>query len=353
MTLERLEKLAADFFGITIEELRTNNKKSKDKVSIAKHIWRVSAVEEFGFKRTEVYQYPPNPINQSTYLNSHSIVKTKGQFKDKYDGFVASVKPQILPSTVVSNGIERITDAAYDERFYVDMSKVNPRTGNNFFPAYHFIMQYAPESPGLSKWKQDKGHFADYILKRSAEIGSYVHECCDRLIKNPEASITHEEIHSAFPDEKEAHQVKECLLGFFNFMQEEEPIIISTEKMVVGDDFAFTLDMQAYLKYDEYQKLHVVDWKTSKVASDDHKMQVEAMRRVTDSAMAMVVVLGNSTKKKYTATPVKPNDHFWNEFNAIKEVAYLDLIKSNRIKPRENPFPTVFSLKDLKIRRKF
>lgn len=251
--------------------------------------------------------------------------------------------------------IERITNEAFDERFYRHSTKLNSKTGNNFFPAYHFVLSMgAPESIGLSKWRQDKGHFADHILRRSAEIGSYVHDCIDRMIKT-NTSVTHDEIDTMFPDVKEAHKAREGLLGFLNFMQENEPEILSSEHMGVGDDFGFTLDLKARIKFDDYKHVWVLDWKTSKVVSEDHLMQVETIRRVVGAEAAGVIVLGNTTKKKYTFTPVKPSkaDYLYNRFLAIKETAYVEMLERGLIQPREDNMPLMFSLKEINIKRSF
>lgn len=251
--------------------------------------------------------------------------------------------------------IERDTNEAFDERFYKHPTKINPQTGNNYFPAFHFITSMgAPESPGLSNWKKDKGHHSEYLLERSAEIGSYVHDCIDMMIKT-NIDIEHESIHKAFPNPKEAQKIKESLLGFLNFMSDQEPEMVASEHMECGDDFGFTCDLAARIKEDGYKNLWILDWKTSKVANDDHKMQIEAMRRTLEAQRGGVVVLGNSTKKKYTFTPIKPSEHdyFWNRFVAIKETAYVELLRRGTIKPRVNNMPPSFSLKDINLKRLF
>ena len=252
------------------------------------------------------------------------------------------------------SGIERVTNEAFDERFYKSPTRINRRTNNEYFPAFHYVTKLgSPEPLGLTKWRQDKGHFADHILDRSSEIGSYVHDCIDRMIK-ANSSVMHEDIHRDFGDAKEAHRVKECLLAFMNFIRDEEPIIIASEQMMCGDDFGFTLDSRMLLKSDSYKKVSVVDWKTSKVANEDHKMQVEVMRRVCGADKAVVVVLGNSTKKKYTATVVKSTekDYLWDRFQSIKDTAYVEMLKRGSIRPRQDNMPHIFSLKDLTFKRK-
>lgn len=249
--------------------------------------------------------------------------------------------------------IERITNDVFSERFYHDKSKVNPRTKNNYFPAYHFILSMgAPESPGLSEWKKNKGQFSDVILERSAEVGSAVHDWIDLMIKtNMDVELS--KIDDAFPNARESHKVKESLLGFINFMEQQQPHILASESMHTAEDFGFTLDLQARILEDEYASEWVLDWKTSRSVTEDHKMQVEVMRRIVGADNAGIVVLGNTTKKKYTFTQVKKSerDYLWDRFCAIRETAYVELLKRGTIKPRENEIPAVFSLKNINIKR--
>jgi len=354
MTLEQLKELACSFFGVTEEEL--DSKKRDTPIIIAKHIFRTVAYVKYSFTQKQI-----GAVNNTGHDNVHNSIKTiieLEQFPNEYRDFLGylEMKKRSAVSTVKDskNGIERITNEAYDSRFYKHPEKLNTRTGLPYFPAFHYITSLgAPESIGLSKWRQDKGHFADYILTRSAAIGSYVHDCIDRMIKS-NIVVEHEDIHKAFPDEKEAQKVKDCLLGFLNFMRDEEPIITASERMMCGDDFGLTQDNEFYLKSDSYKFSRASDWKTSKVVSEDHKMQVEVIRRVSGATGGLVVVLGNQTKKKYTATKIKPSEYeyLWERFNAIKETAYVEILKRGLIKPREDNMPHVFSLNDLKIRRK-
>lgn len=354
MTIDRLITLSCEFFGITETALKTIGR-SKDKVTIAKHCVRTLATEEYGMSQAYVNDAMGGG-NRSNIVNSRKVILEYGQFKTEYDGLKSHVLINNSFGTQVvtdRSGIERVTNEAFDERFYKSPNKINPRTNNEFFPAFHHITKLgSPEPIGLTKWRQDKGHFADYIMVRSQEIGSFVHDCIDRMIKS-DTVIKHDDIHEAFTDPKEAQRVKDCLLGFMNLIRDEEPVILASEQMMCGIDFGFTLDSRMLLKSDEYKNKFVVDWKTSKVANEDHKMQLEAMRRVSQSDKGAVVVLGNSTKKKYTMTIVKPSeqDHLWNKFQAVKETAYVEMIKRNSIAPREDNMPQTFDLRSLKFKR--
>lgn len=347
--IESLEQLACGYFGISIENMR-----SKDRLIekvIPRHVFRVAAIEAFGFTDRDIELL--QGTNKGTTFNSKRVIIDKGQFKKEYDEFVAFAQLNDFGDTfnkeskVVSpDGIERITNDAFDERFYRHPKNINPRTGNNYFPAFHFVTSKGkPTDPSLIKWYQDNGYGATVILKRSNIMGSYVHDCIDGMIKS-HREVTHVQIHSEFPDPKEAQHVKECFLGFMNFMEEEQPLIISSEQVMCGEDFGFTMDLKCRVKSDDYKSVWVADWKTSKVASEDHKMQVEAMRRVSGADRSMVVVLGNTTKKKYTRTdvPVAKQDYYWTKFQAIKETAYVDMLDKGIIKPREDYMPPIFKV---------
>lgn len=356
MTVERLIELATKYFGVSKADLLTStHKKCPDDVAVAKHCMRGLAILE--------YNIPPKEFTAVTGIG-HSAVSISlkairdGYYAEEYEGFSLFVKANYIPyeeTTTDEEGIQRITMAAYDERFYADPKKANKRTGNNFFPAYHFVVAHgAPENIGLSNWKKDKGHFTDYILKRSQVIGSYVHDAIDMMIKY-KFELTKAEIASnpAWHDASEVKRVYDCLKGFLSFMRDEEPQIISSEKMMCAEDFGFTLDLKCRLKSDDYKNVWIVDWKTSKSVNDDHKMQVSVMRKEVGADRAAVVVLGSKGKGGYTKTaiPVKDHDFWCKKFNAIKETAYVEFIKRGTIAPRVDDTPDVFSLKDINISR--
>jgi hypothetical protein len=355
MTLDRLGELACRHFNISKETLGGSGRATDD-ISMARHIFRTTATEIYNISQWTIVKEGYGN-ERSNISNSRKVILEYKQYEREYEEFKSFVELNGSIGVQISkdpSGIERVTNEAYDERFYRHPKRLNPRTNQPYFPAFHFLTSLgAPEPIGLSKWRQTMGHFADHVMVRSQLIGSYVHDSIDRMIKS-DSIVSHEDIHRSFPDAKEAQKIKNCFLGFINFIAEEEPIILATERMECGQDFGFTLDSKMKLKSDNYKNVWVVDWKTSKVANEDHKMQLEAMRRVAKCDKALVVVLGNTTKKKYTATPVKPSeqDHLWNRFQAIKETAYVEILKRGSIKPREDNMPSVFSMKGLKFKRK-
>lgn len=353
MTLDRLEQITCEHFNMTSEEFRQYGR-GEEKISKARHFYRAIATDKYQYThRTLMEKYG---WDTSTVAHSRKIIFKDEVFGEEYLAYVRNVGLNDVRATEIftdKSGLERITNEAFDERFYRHPTRNNEKTGLPYFPAFHYVTSLgSPEPIGLTKWRQDKGHFSDYILERSSVIGSYVHNAIDDMIKH-DFKISHETIHRDFPNHKEAQRVKECLLGFLNFMAEEEPVVLASEQMMCGKDFGFTMDNKFKIKSDGYKNVWVSDWKTSKVANDDHKMQVEVMRRVAQADRGMVIVLGNTTKKKYTMTqiPIKDHDYHWFRFNAIKETAYVEIMKRNLVKPREDNMPSVFSLSNVNFKR--
>lgn len=246
--------------------------------------------------------------------------------------------------------IQRVTNGQYDERFYSDEEKVNTRTGTHWFPAYHFLMSTgAPVSPHLVEWWKVYGYEADRIMKQKEERGSWVHEMIEQITKMG-FILDQNYIEERWGNyEKDLLFVRRCFEGFFNFMVEEEAEIVSSERMILGDDWGGTMDLELRLKRDGYKNLWVVDIKTSKSVFEEHKQQVEAYRRTVGADRGGVLILGNSTKKRYTFTevPKAKHDFYWKLFQAEKEVAYILLEDSKRLQPTEETFAESYSLKNL------
>lgn len=243
--------------------------------------------------------------------------------------------------------IERVTQEQYDERFYFDQTKVNIRTNTHWFPAYHFLMSTgAPVSPHLVEWWKNMGQEADRILKQKEERGSWVHDKVESMIKVG-WKVTQEEIESRWGNyPKDQLFVNRALTGLFNFLNDEQAEIVSSERMIIADDWAGTMDLEVRIKSDDYKNVWIVDIKTAKSVFEEHKQQVEAYRRVTGADRAGILILGNSTKKRYTFSEVQKSkqDYYWKLFQAQKEVAYIILENEKRLEPTNESFPESYSL---------
>lgn len=363
MTLEQIAKSVSQFFNLTVDDMLSAKK--DDRVAIPRHIWRVISNIEFRYNPTDIakFEYMYNgkeyaeQSRSAVYASVKSIVADR-YYEQEYNSALNFIRQQRPESPVVVNevisqkGITRVTNEAFDERFYGFNERTNTRTGNNWFPSWHFLYHTAaPQNSFLVDYYKNKGWFADFEFHRAEVMGSYVHNRIEEMGKHG-IDTTRGQIYRAFPNPKEARRIEECLLSWLNFIDEEEPEILSFEQMLIADDWAGTVDLRAKLKSDDYKIIRTIDFKTSKMVYDSHKSQVESYRRWLKDDLACVMVLGNSTKKRYTMTEIKPKeqDFVYKDFLNIKEVAYYRLEKSGRLQPHESDMPEVFSLKNRKFK---
>ena len=255
-----------------------------------------------------------------------------------------SLKKKDLYPPKEESVITRITVEADDSRFYHHKNKINPRTGNNFFPSYSFLHTLgAPASPHLADYYKNRGWDADRHFKNREMVGSAVHNYIDDMIKWGK-KITQEEIRKSYPNDW--IEIQKCLLGAMNFFAKYKPIILSSEFTIIGDDFGGTVDMKVRVNEDNYESVWLLDWKTAKTMTESHKMQVAAYNTVVKADNIGIVVVGNQTKQKFTFSKVSSKDQqeLLQEWEAIKNVAYIKLLRDNWIEPRVREYPDVFCL---------
>lgn len=364
MTLIEIAKAVAVHFEIAMSDMISDDR--EEAFVRARHIWRTIALREFFFSPSDIGKfelmqkgedavYPYSKSRSAVYASVKKI--EDGLWSNEYDNCLRHINELCPSSPIVVNeeftedGITRVTNEAFDERFYGYNEKLNTRSGNNWFPSWHFIYGTgAPQNEFISTYHKSKGFFSDFEFYRAQIMGSYVHNRIEDMGKHG-IDTTRDQIYRVFSNPKEARRVEECLKSWLNFVKDEEPRVLSYEQMVIADDWGGTVDLRARIKSDNYENMCTIDFKTSKSVYDSHKSQVESYRREFGDGKAYVLLLGNTTKKRYTLSEVKEKerDHFYDDFLKIKEVAYERLAYKNRLQPHVKDMPDVFSLKGLNI----
>ena len=365
MTLDQIVRAICTHFGISPEQLLSKNR--KEEFTRARDIWRTIA--------NIVFHYTPSDISKHESIYNGEEVKTQtrsavyasvnriiidGQYKEEYDSALYKIRKLSPESPVEVNemitdesGITRVTKEAFDERFYGYNDRLNPMSGNNWFPSWHFLYGIgSPTEDAIKTYYKNKGWASAHDFKRAQVVGTYVHNRIEEMGKYDIVTTT-AQIYRAFPDPYEARKVEECLMAWINFVNEECPKVLAFEQMVIAKDWGGTVDLRARIKSDNYKDVWTIDFKTSKSVYESHKSQVESYRREFNDGRAAVLVLGNSTKKRYTFTEVKEKDRdfYYNDFVNIKKTAYDRLIKAKRLQPHVNDMPDVFTLKGLNIEK--
>lgn len=345
ITIRQIGEVASAVFSVPYSGIAGTSKGEAN--IIARHCVRALAMN-MGYTPTQIAVVLGG--DRSTVYNSKKIIFTYGQLKLQYRQLEEAVM-RYIPlenETYSDDGIKRVTLEAYDERFYSHAEKINPRTENHWFPAYHFLWKLgAPMSPFLIGWYKEYGHEADRIMKHKERMGSFVHDRIEQMSKH-KIGTSIELIEDYFKDPGDVLFVKRCFEGFLNFMKEHDAYIVSSEKMILGEDWGGTMDLELRIKDDGYKAIWVVDAKTSKSVFEEHLIQVETYRRTCGADRGAVLILGNQTKKRYTFTevPVKKQDMYYKKFLAAKEFAYITMLDRGIIAPTEEVFPKEFKLND-------
>lgn len=364
MTLGQIAKEIARRFEVDVSDMISL--KRDEQFVKARHIWRTIAVHEFLYtpidvakfellQRGKVYESGGSESRAAVYSSIEKIVNER-IFEQEYESALKMIRmlcpaPTHDEETIVDDGITRVTQEEFDSRFYGHPTKINPVSNNNWFPSWHYLYgKGAPTNDFLVTYYKSKGFFSDFEFHRAEVMGSYVHNRIEDMGAFG-IDTTIEQIDRAFSNPKEARRVKECLQAWLNFVKNEEPQVLSYEQKVIAEDWGGTVDLRARIKSDNYENVWTIDFKTSKSVYDSHKSQVECYRRQFGDGKAAVLLLGNSTKNKYTLSEVKEKDRdFWyQDFINIKQVAYHRLKKDNRLEPYAKDMPDVFTLKGLNI----
>lgn len=223
------------------------------------------------------------------------------------------------------NDIKQITIREFDERFY-ELNGV-------FKPSVTFIQNVGLPTPiELVKWIAEKGWEESQRIKEEAGgRGSEAHDAIDRMLRG-------EKIITAIMSLK----VKRSIKAFIDWYTLEKPQIICNEYKVWAQDYAGTVDLKCRILSDNYQKVWLIDYKTSKTIHENHKSQVVAYMKadpeVTDSAL---LHLGNTTKKRYSFLPIDKTEKYWEIFCSAKKM--FQLLKPDA-KPTIEEYPEYFEL---------
>ena len=353
VTIKHIGETACQVFGVKWDDL-TGKKRGDDNLMAARHCAKTLA---FNMEYSTADISDALGGHRTTVNNSIKVINDYGQFCDQYALLKEAVDnymepPEETPPPLAAkvqyddNGIQRVTQEEYDERFYGHTEKINTKTGNHWFPAFHYLWHLgAPMSPFLVSWYKEYGHEADRIMKHKEQLGSFVHDRIENMTKY-KLSTTTEMIENFCRMPSDILFVKRCFDGFMNFMRDHDAVVVSSEKMILAGDWGGTLDLELRIKDDGWKNVWCIDLKTSKSVFEDHLIQVECYRRVCGADRGGVLILGNSTKKRYTFTevPVKKQDLFYAKFMAVKETAYITMLDRGTIAPTVEVFPVEFKL---------
>ena len=136
-----------------------------------------------------------------------------------------------------------------DSRFYED--------GEKTYPSVTFVLSFFPKGKHFEDWLKKVGLNADYIVKKSAEEGTAVHNLAERYLKGEKVELINSKTHSPQYD----LNVWKMFLRFVDFWETSGAELLETEVFLYSDELEIAGTCDLVCKIDG--EIWVIDLKTS------------------------------------------------------------------------------------------
>ena len=157
---------------------------------------------------------------------------------------------------IIKKSYERILQVSEDsQQITMPDSRYYLRNGE-YYPSVTYVLQYYPKGKYFEDWLKQVGNNADYIVRKSAEDGTKVHNMI-------EAYLNGEELSFLSPNKQPLYETDIWMnfLKFVEFWETFKPTLIETEVHLFSDEIkvAGTCDMICEIN----GEIWVIDFKTS------------------------------------------------------------------------------------------
>lgn len=248
---------------------------------------------------------------------------------------------KVIEEVDAEKKIVKITTA--DERWYAmpDTDPVTGLPGFRFRPSVTWIAHYYPKGIGLLRFYAQKGwDEAEQIKQAAGDKGSKVHQAFEDLVKGNAVAIDAKYVNNSTGLLEELTKEEyECVMAGNEWLTEMNPEIISTEKVLVSNEYDYAGTRDLLCRIDG--KLWVLDIKTSQDIYTDMKIQVAAYKHASDDLPGGeevnlgILQLGyrRNKEKKWKLTPIP--DLFDLFLSAKKSWAY----ETEGVVPQQKDYP--------------
>jgi hypothetical protein len=146
-----------------------------------------------------------------------------------------------------------------DSRYYL-------RNGE-YYPSITYVLQYYPKGKYFEDWLKQMGNNADYIMRKSAEDGTKVHNMIEDYLNGKELNFLSKDNTPLYDTD-----VWQMFLKFVEFWETYKPELIGTEIHLFSDEekIAGTCDLVCKIE----DQLWVLDYKTSNHIHTIYEFQV-------------------------------------------------------------------------------
>ena len=145
-----------------------------------------------------------------------------------------------------------------DSRYY--------RRNGDFYPSITYVLQSYPKGKHFEDWLKKVGNSAEWIVKKSAEEGTKVHELIEEYFHGEEITFLNEK-----GTPKMDPEIWKMFLRFVDFWETYNPKLIETEVHLFSDELkvAGTCDLIVEIE----DKLWLIDFKTSNHIQPTYELQ--------------------------------------------------------------------------------
>jgi hypothetical protein len=151
-----------------------------------------------------------------------------------------------------------------DSRYYL-------RNGE-YYPSITYVLQYYPKGKYFEDWLKQMGNNADYVMRKSAEDGTKVHNMIEDYLNGKELNFLSKDNTPLYDVE-----VWKMFLKFVEFWETYKPELIGTEIHLFSDEekVAGTCDLVCKIE----DQIWVIDYKSSNHIHTIYEFQLAAYNK--------------------------------------------------------------------------
>jgi hypothetical protein len=148
-----------------------------------------------------------------------------------------------------------------DSRYYLRNSE--------YYPSITYVLQYYPKGKHFEDWLKQVGNNADYIVRKSADDGTKVHNMIESYLNGEELNFLSSKGQPQYETE-----IWQMFLKFVEFWETFKPELIEAETHLFSDKLKIAGTCDLICKIND--QLWVIDYKTSNHLHTIYEFQLAA-----------------------------------------------------------------------------
>jgi hypothetical protein len=242
----------------------------------------------------------------------------------------------------ISDDYQQIT--LPDSRYYVRNGK--------YYPSVTYVLQFYPKGSHFEDWLKKVGYSSEYIVKKSNEDGTAVHELIEDYLNGKTLYFLNEHKNPQFSPE-----VWQMFLRFVEFWETYNPTLIETETHLFSDEIKIAGTCDLVCEIDG--ELWIIDFKTSNNLHTAYELQTAIYAKCYEECFGkkinrVGILWLKSSKRKFSKEKmtgrgwelVESNRSIEENIEIFKSVKNIFDIENPTHKPNFTNFKTIVKRKN-------